>query len=173
MGVITVTTTAQPLDRRRDKAGTAAAAATQAQAAVTDIDHQLETLASLTEQQQQALHRTVEETARLKRSLKAAAKRRAELAKERRQAVAKADRARSKAAAAEAKYDKEVLADLVRREKEKDRAGSSAPAPERSRSRASRRPATADPAPEHPDEATLTARRTAAGKTAKAARLIR
>jgi hypothetical protein len=162
------------LDRRRDKAGTAAAAATRAQAAVTDIDRQLETLASLTEQQEQALHRTAEEATRLKRSLKAAAKRRAELTKERRRAVAKADRARGKAASAEAKYDKEVLAELVRREKEKDRAGSSAPAPEQSRGRASRRPATTElAAPEHPDEATLTARRTAARKTAKAARLIR
>ncbi len=188
MGVIVVTTTARPLDRRRDKAGAAGAAAAVAEAAVTDIDRQLKTLASLTEQQEQALHRAVDEAARLKRSLKAAAKRRTELAKERKQAVAKAARARAKAADAEAKYDRELLADLVRREKEKDRAGSSAPASapaeeqsrdssapaeERSRGREGRQPAAADPAPERPDEATQTARRTAARKTAKAARLIR
>jgi len=167
-----VTTTAPPLDRRRDKAGAAGATAAQTQAAVADIDRQLETLASLTEQQEQALHRTVEETARLKRSLKAAARRRSELAKERKQAAAKAARARVKAANAEAKYDKELLADLVRREKEKDRAGSSAPAPQPARGRATRQPAAADPPSERPDEATQTVRRTAARKTAKAARMI-
>jgi hypothetical protein len=160
-----VTTTARPLDRRRDKAGRTGAAAAAAQAAVTDIDHQLKTVASLAEQQEQALHRAVEEAARLKRSLKAAGKRRTELVKERKKAVARAERARAKAADAEAKYDKELLADLVRREKEKDRAEVSEPA--------GGDPAPADPAPEQPDEATRTARRTAARKTAKAARLIR
>ncbi|MFI7539922.1 hypothetical protein [Actinoplanes sp. NPDC049599] len=117
-----MTTTARPLDRRRDKAGSAGAAAVAARTAVTDIDHQLKTVANLAEQQQLALHRAVEETARLKRSLKAAGKRRSELVMERKKAAARADRARAKAAAAEAKYDKELLADLVRREKEKDRA---------------------------------------------------
>ena len=171
-----MTTTARPLDRRRDKAGSAGAAAAAARAAVTDVDHQLKTIASLTEQQQQALHRATEEIARLKRALKAAAKRRAELVKERKKAVARAEQAKAKAKAAEAKYDKEVLADLVRREKEKDRAGPSAPeqsdghGPARGRAA---RPAKADTAPEQPDEATRTAKRTAARKTAKAARLIR
>jgi hypothetical protein len=166
------------LDRRREKAGSAGAAAAAAQAAVTDIDHQLKTVASLTEQQEQALHRAVEEAARLKRSLKAASKRRTELVQERKKAVVRAERARAKAAAAEAKYDKELLADLVRREKEKDRAETPEPADETpaeppARARTSRRPAKADPAPEQPDEATQTSRRTAARKTAKAARLIR
>ena len=137
-----MTTTARPLDRRRDKAGSAGAAADAAQAAVTDIDHQLKTVASLTEQQEQALQRAVEETARLKRSLKAASKRRTELVKERKKAVAKAQRARARATAAEVKYDKEVLADLVRREKEKDRASSSEPA--KPAARTSRRPAAAE-----------------------------
>ncbi|GAA3955321.1 hypothetical protein [Actinoplanes auranticolor] len=203
MGVMDVTTTAQPLDRRRDKAGTASAAATAAEAAVTDIDRQLETLTSLAEQQQQALRRATEEAKRLKRSLKAAEQRRAELAKDRRRAVAKAGRARAKADLAEARYDKEVLAELVRREKEKDRSASRPaagkelePAPERAPAvpssrpvetrttdskaadgaapaRSSRRSPVADPPPEKPDEATQTARRTAARKTAKAARLIR
>ena len=121
MGVIDVTTTARPLDRRRGKADAAGAAAAKAATAVTDIDRQLETIANLTEQQRQARYRVVEEAERLKRSLKAAGKRRAELVKDRKKAVAKAERARARAAAAESKYDKEVLADLVRREKEKDR----------------------------------------------------
>ena len=125
-----MSTNPRPLDRRRDKAGAAGATAAKAEAAVTDIDRQLETVKSLTEQQEQALHRAVEEAERLKRSIKAAGKRRAELVKERQRAVTKAEQARAKADAAEAKYDKEVLADLVRREKEKDRASSSEPAPE-------------------------------------------
>jgi len=167
-----VTTTARPLDRRRDKAGAAGTAAAQAEAAVTDIDRQVKTLTSLAEQQQQALHRAVDEVARLKRSIKAAAERRAVLAKERKQAVAKLARAKTRAARAEAKYDKELLADLVRREKARDRAE---PTPEHSRGRSPRRRAAAEPVPvpERPAEATLTARRTAARKTEKAARLIR
>ena len=125
-----MSTNPRPLDRRRDKAGAAGAAAAKAEAAVTDIDRQLETVKSLTEQQEQALHRAVEEAERLKRTIKAAGKRRAELDKERRKAVTQAEQARAKADEAEAKYDKEVLADLVRREKEKDRSSSSAPAPD-------------------------------------------
>jgi chromosome segregation ATPase len=154
------------LDRRRAKAGSANAAAAKAQDAVTDIDRQLETVANLVTEQEQALRRAVQEADRLKRSLKAASKRRTELDKERRKAVAKADRAREQAAAAEAKYDKEVLADLVRREKEKDRAAapsSDTPPPKKASA----------PAPEQPAESTQTAKRTAARKTAKAARLIR
>jgi hypothetical protein len=208
MGVIAVTTTAGPLDRRRDKAGAAGAAATKAQAAVSDLDRQLETLTSLADQQQQAVRRAAEESDRLKRSIKAAGKRRGELVKERKRAVAKAERARARAASAEAKYDKAVLADLVRREKEKDRATATAPGkelqpvperapavPERAPAvparrspakaadgaqadgaaptRASRRSAAADPPAEQPSEATQTSRRTAARKTAKAARIIR
>jgi hypothetical protein len=122
-----VTTTARPLDRRREKAAQAGAAAAQARSAVTDLDHQLDTVRNLAEQQKQRLRQALDETARLKRSIKAAAKRRDELVKQRKKAVAKADQARGKAAVAETKYDKEVLADLVRREKEKNRSA----APER------------------------------------------
>jgi chromosome segregation ATPase len=152
MGVMMVT--AQPLDRRREKAGNANTAADKARAAVRDLDDQLKTIAGLTEQQQQSLRRAQDEVARLKRALKAAAKRRAELVQQRRKAVAKADRAKARAEAAEAKYDKEVLAALVRREKEKDRTAAAPP------------PAPADPEPEQPREATTTARKTAARKTA-------
>lgn len=189
---MTVTATAQPLERRRDKAAAASAAADKAQAAVTDVDNQLKTLAGLTGQQEQSLRRAVDEAARLKRALKAAAKRRAELVKERKKAVAKANRARRKAKAAETKYDQEVLSDLVRREKERDRAAPDAagsradPAPERSVTSVARsvaakvtaaksartqgRAPAADPPPERESEATTTARRTAASKTAAAAR---
>ncbi|MEV4637651.1 hypothetical protein AB0J80_09895 [Actinoplanes sp. NPDC049548] len=137
---------AKPLDRRRDKAGAAEAAADKARAAVTAIDNQLKTIATLSEEQQQALRRTTEEAARLKRSLKAAGKRRAELVKQRKKAVVRADKARQRARAAEAKYDKELLADMVRREKQRDRGN-------------------LDPAPESGDAATATSRETAARHT--------
>ena len=150
MGSDAVTTTAKPIDRRREKADAAGTAAGQAQAAVSDIDNQLKTIASLTDQQEQSLRRAQDEAARLKQALKAAAKRKAELVKQRKKAVARAGQAGAKAKAAEAKYDKEVLAEIVRREKEKDR-----------------KPA-ADPAPEKENAATATARGTAARKTAAA-----
>ncbi|MFC3386402.1 hypothetical protein [Couchioplanes azureus] len=117
-----MTATARPLDRRRDRATAAGDAAEKARAAVADLDHQLETIATLTAQQRDSLRRATDEAARLERSLKAAAQRRAELVKDRRKAVARAEKARAKARTAEAKYDKEMLAELVRREKERDRA---------------------------------------------------
>ncbi|UQU64421.1 hypothetical protein COUCH_36620 [Couchioplanes caeruleus] len=147
---MTVTATDQTLDRRRDRAGTAGAAAERAEAAVTDLDNQLRTIADLTVQQQQSLRNAVDEAARLKRSLKAARQRRAELLKARKKAAVKAGKARDKARAAEAKYDKQLLADMIRREKERDRAAS---AP--------------DPQPEKQTASTATARRTAARKTAR------
>ncbi|AGZ38903.1 hypothetical protein [Actinoplanes friuliensis] len=176
-----MTSPAQSLDRRRDKASSAGAAADKAQAAVTDIDHQLDTIAGLTQQQKQALRHARDEAERLKRSLAAAAKRQSQLTRQRKKAVAQADKARGKAKAAEAKYDKEVLAELIRREK----AASAGPAPvpadsapdgsarevaakvtaaKASGARPPRRPA-ADPAPEKPSAATTTARRTAARAT--------
>lgn len=166
--VIAVTTTAKPIDRRREKADAAGTAAGQAQTAVTDIDNQLKTIASLTDQQEQSLRRAQDEAARLKQALKAAAKRKAELVKQRKKAVVRAGRASAKAKAAEAKYDKEVLAEIVRREKEKDRqpakTGPAQTGPTQT---------AADPAPEKENAATATARGTAARKTAAAARSTR
>jgi chromosome segregation ATPase len=148
--------TAPALNRRRDQASAAATAAEKAQAGVTELDNRLKTNATLTTQQNQALRNAVAEVNRLKRSLKAAAKEREQLTKARKKAVDKAAKSKAKAAEAEAKYDKVVLADLVRREKEKDRAAS----PSASNGKASR------PAPEQTDTATATAVRTAARKTA-------
>jgi chromosome segregation ATPase len=166
-----VTGTAQPIDRRRDRAGAAGAAAGKAQAAVTDIDNQLKTIAGLTEQQQQALRHALDEAARLKRSLKAAEKRKGELLKERRKAVAKAEAAQAKAQAAEAKYDKEILADLVRREKERNRAASAdAPATSPDDSPAAQAASDRQPAGEAaPEAVSSSARNVAARVTAAAA----
>jgi chromosome segregation ATPase len=168
-----VSTSTPTLDRRRVKAASADAAADQAKSAVTDIDHQISTITDLTEQQEQALHRARDEITRLKRSLKAAGKRRAELTRQRKKAAAEAARARAKATAAEAKYDKEVLAELIRREKEKDRAAQPDRTPDGAPAGTRRTPArrgATGPEPEQPSEAATTARRTAARRTAKSAR---
>ena len=179
------------LDSRRDKAATAANAAEKAQAGVTELDNRLQTNASLTTQQIQALRNAEAEANRLKRSLKLIAEERTRLTAARKKAVAQAAQAQKKQQAAEAKYDKIVLAEIVRREKERDRAQ---PSPEsdqaqatesdraqptresdrasttnRTRASTRTRPAVADPAPEQPDAATKTATRTAARKTAAAA----
>jgi hypothetical protein len=118
------------LDRRRDQAVAAAGAAEKAQAGVTELDHRLETNANLTRQQSQALRNAVAEANRLKRALKAGTKERDRLTKARKKAVTRAGRAKAKAGSADAKYSRTVLAELVRREKERDRAAAFAPAPE-------------------------------------------
>jgi hypothetical protein len=112
------------LDRRRDQASAAATAAKKAQKSVTELDSLLKTNARTTRQQTQALHNAVAEVGRLKRALKTATKERGRLTKARTKAVARADKAQAKSKAAESKYDRSVLADLVRREKAKDRADS-------------------------------------------------
>jgi hypothetical protein len=139
-----------PLDGRRDQAAAAAVAAEKAQAGVAELDHRLATNANLTRQQSQALRNAVAEANRLKRALKAGTKERDRLTKARKKAVTRADKAKAKAESADAKYSKTVLAELVRREKERDRVAASVPAPEQ------------------PTVAT-TATRTAARKTAAAA----
>jgi chromosome segregation ATPase len=152
-----------PLDRRRDRAAAAAGAAEKAQAAVTELDHRLETNASLITQQSQALRNALAEASRLKRALKAGAKERDRLAKARKKAAGRAEQSTVKAKAADDKYSQAVLADLVRREKEKDRAEAAGkPAPLKSVPDRS-------PAPERPNVAAESAVKTAARKTAAAA----
>jgi chromosome segregation ATPase len=176
------------LDRRREQATSAASAADKAQAGVTELDNRLQTNASMTRQQKQTLRNAEAEVTRIKRSLKAAAKERDQLTRARKKAVAKVDKARSKAEAADAKYEKSVLADMVRREKIKDRAEAARPPAESSstelqpvlerspvpvktaaatstRRGRTTRTATAD-STERPDAGTTTAKRTAARKTA-------
>ena len=115
------------LDRRRDQASAAATAAKKAQKGVTELDSLLKKNASTTRQQTQALRNAVAEVDRLKRALKTATKERGRLTKARSKAAARADKALATSRAAESKYDRSVLADLVRREKAKDRADSTRP----------------------------------------------
>jgi hypothetical protein len=115
------------LDRRRDQASAAATAAEKAKAGVTELDNRLQTNATMTKQQAQALRNAVAEVKRLKRALKTGAKERDRLSRARKRAVTRADRAQTKSRAAESRYDRSVLADMVRREKAKDRADSARP----------------------------------------------
>jgi hypothetical protein len=197
---MTVTAPAKTaLDSRREKSAAAHAAAEKARAGVTELEQRLQNNSSLTKQQTQALRNAVAEANRLKRALKNAAKERTRLTKERKRAQSRAEKSEAKAKAAEARYDKSVLAEMVKREKERDRqaavGGSAdgkalqpvrdrAPVPIADAAASTRSPATrgrkaaparsrtavADPPPEKPDNATATAARTAARKTAATAR---
>lgn len=135
------------LDRRRVKAQTAKDTADRAHARVADLDATLRANEAHAERQQIALRRARDETARLKQELKAAAKERAALTAARKKARDKAAKARDKAANAEARYDQVVLAEIVRREK--DRAGVAA-APGKALEPA----ADKDPVPAEPAEGT-------------------
>lgn len=114
-------TATTPLEKHRSRAAAAHDAAQQAQAGVAELDQRLKNNVELTKQQQVSLRNLEAETLRLKRLLKNSAKEKSQLAKQRAKAVGRAKRATVKASAAEAKYDKAVLADLVRREKQRDR----------------------------------------------------
>ena len=156
------------LDSRRDQATTAATAAKQAQAEVTELEGRLQTNANHTTTQAQALRNAEAEISRLKRSLKAAAKEKSRLTTARKKAVSQAAKAKAKQATAESKYDKALLADLLRREKERDRTEAGQPNAAAKRTRTAT-PA-ADPPPEQPDPGTVTAVKTAARRTAARAR---
>lgn len=160
------------LDRRREKSAAAHAAAEKARAGVTKLDQRLETNANLTREQTQTLRNIEAEAKRLRRALKNAGKERARLTKERRKAQNRAEKAESRAQAAEAKYDQSVLAEMVKREKERDAAATAArsTAAKASRGDGGRHTTAAEPPPERPDAGTTTAVRTAARKTAAAAR---
>jgi chromosome segregation ATPase len=122
----TSSTDGSALDRRRAKAQSAKDTAERAQARVADLDAKLRANEAHVERQQTALRRARDETARLKQELKAAAKQLAALTGARKKARAAAAKARDKAANADAKYDQVVLAEIVRREK--DRADAAAAA---------------------------------------------
>jgi hypothetical protein len=121
------------LDRRREQTAAAKDAEEKARTAVTDLANRLQTNADLTEQQKLALRNAEAEAKRLKRSLKTQQRDRDRLAKAHQKALGKAAKATRRAEDLDDKYSKSVLADLVRREKEKDlkAAGVTPPEPER------------------------------------------
>jgi len=148
----TTTDRRSPLERRRAAASAAAGAAEKARARVAELDRRLQTNATMTTEQSQALRNATAEVARLKRALKGVARERDGLAKDRRKAAGRADKAGAKAKRADDKYSKSMLAEMIRREKDKDLARVSP-----------------DPPPEQPNAAMRDATRTAARKTAEAA----
>ena len=114
--------TTTQLDRRRDRSEVAASRAGEARAKVTELENRLQTNAELTQQHTQALRNAEAEVKRLKRVLKTQQRDRDGLLKAKTKAAAKVKAAERRAATAEGKYDKSVLADMVHREKERDRA---------------------------------------------------
>jgi hypothetical protein len=115
------------LDRRREQNMAAKYAAEKAHTAVTDLANRLQTNADLTQQQTLALRNAEAEAKRLKRALKTQARDRNRLEKAHQKALSKAAKASRRAEDMDDKYSKSVLADMVRREKERDQAAATAP----------------------------------------------
>jgi hypothetical protein len=117
---------ASPLERSRAKANNAREALAEAGRRADDIDERLERNAARMSADDKALAAALDEVKRLKRALKDGEKERQKLIVARKRAITEVEKAEEKARKAEAKYDREVLADLIEREKESDRATSAA-----------------------------------------------
>lgn len=152
------------LDRRREKARAAKAAADAAQQRLSGLDDGLAVNAAQTQEQETALRRAGDEVSRLKKALKASAKKNRQLTASRKKAAASVAKTQQKADAAEGKYDKALLADMVRKERNRDLAAHEGAAARTASSSA--KPTVGSP-PERPVAAT--AKNTAARKTAAAA----
>jgi hypothetical protein len=114
-----------PLDRTRGKADRARQALTEAGQRADDVDERLERVGAQVSADEKALAAALAEVNRLKKALKDGEKERRKLVLARKRAIADVEKAEEKARKAEAKYNREVLADIIEREKEHDRAASS------------------------------------------------
>lgn len=110
------------LERRRGRSLAANQAAEQARADAQRAEAQLEANTAQTAEHETALQHAMDEAARLRKALKALTKQRGKLRSARKEARRSASKAQRRARTAEAKYDRSVLAEMVRREKEGDRA---------------------------------------------------
>jgi hypothetical protein len=159
-----------PLDRSRAKTTAAQEALAEARRRVEAVAGQLEQNLAKATADENALGAALDEVDRLKRALKDGQKERRKLVLARKRATADMGKAEDKARKAEAKYDRAVLADLIEREKEHDREGTTAVAvPAGAPAVASGAPPNGQTAPvakEPEDLATATARTTAARTTA-------
>lgn len=108
------------LDRRREKLQANKAAARAAIDAVADLDARIDHNSSQTREYEAALQAALDQIAALKKAIKATGKQKDELESARKDARLAAAEAQQRAAAAEAKYDRAVLAEIVRREKDHD-----------------------------------------------------
>ena len=165
------------LDVRRGRAQAAKAAAEAARSRLEQVDDQLNATAAEVREHETALRRASDEVQRRKEAVKAGGRRQKQLTAVRGKVASAVAKAQQKARAAEQKYDKAVLADLVRRERDRDLAAhSDSPAtpqtspakpqesakPQRS---AAKPQGSSDPAPEHVAEGTAVSTETAARKT--------
>jgi hypothetical protein len=117
---------ASALDRSRAKANQAQQTLADASRRVDEIEERLERTTARSSADEKALDATRAEVKRLKKALQDGEKERQKLVLARKRAIADVEKAEDKARKAEAKYDREVLADLIEREKEHDRAAPSA-----------------------------------------------
>ncbi|MET0189093.1 MAG: hypothetical protein ABW212_08860 [Pseudonocardia sediminis] len=108
------------LDKRRAKLQSARLADEQAAAAVAELDGQLRDNTESNRQNDASLTILRDRVAELEKTLKADAKKGAKLRKARDRAREVRAEAQQRAVTAEAKYERAVLADLVRREKDND-----------------------------------------------------
>ena len=152
------------LDRRREKAKAAKATADAAQQRLSGLDDGLAANAAQTQEHETALRRASDEVGQLKKALKASAKKNQQLTASRKKVAASVAKTQQKAYAAEGKYNKALLADMVRKERNRDLAahdGASA------RTASSSANPTVGSSPER--SVAATAKDTAARKTAAAA----
>lgn len=154
------------LDLRRERLQSAKAAAEGAQKRLRGLDDQLAANETQTREHESALRAASDEVTRRKKALKASAKKQQQLGASRNKVVALVAKARQKAHGAEVNYDKAVLADMVRRERDRDLAAHGRGG---NRTASSSAKPSVDPPPERPALGTKTATETAARKTAAAA----
>ena len=156
------------LARRREQASRAGRTEAAAHAQVADVQAQLERNATDARVTEAALTAAKDDVARLKRRLKGIGKDREKLRATRKQTLKRAEKAQEASEAAERKYDKAVLDDLVQREKRQASAAAGAGAGAGAATTPSAEtPNDASlPEPERPAATRTAARETAARKTA-------
>jgi hypothetical protein len=162
------------LEQSRARSQKARQALTDAQRQVDDVEARIGRNTAMTSASENALRSAEAEVKRLKKALKDSDRERRKLVVARKRAQAEVAKAAEKIRKTEAKYDRAVLADLIQRQKEEDRRGSSGtgvsaprealPAPDGPLALNG-----AEPAREPEDLATATARTTAARVTAATA----
>jgi chromosome segregation ATPase len=123
------TSEARRLERRRDKLRSARAAAESASAQVARLDAELTATTNRIGELDVELAAARDKVAVVKRSIKAVEKQRGNLRAERKQARRGQAAARQKADDAERRYDRAMLADMVRREKQQDLSRHAEPQP--------------------------------------------
>ncbi|HEY2203022.1 MAG TPA: hypothetical protein VGH99_00910 [Pseudonocardia sp.] len=108
------------LDRRRESLQSRRAVADETGTKVKELDRALETNAVARRDSEAGLQAALDRVAGLKKAIKASKKQRDKLRTARDKARENDAKARQRASSAEQKYDRAVLEDMVRREKERD-----------------------------------------------------